>query len=145
VWALARHLGVPREIVDKPASADLVQGQTDEGDFGIRYARADELLNWLLSGYAPEELVARGHDAAEVELVRKRLAGTHWKRRLPGGGDDQPHGHRRGVSAAGRLLTTRRRCRSTPAPCGGYTTALVLAPSGPPEDAAAYAAYSRGS
>jgi len=83
VWALARHLGVPREIVDKPASADLVQGQTDEGDFGIRYARADELLNWLLSGYAPEELVARGHDAAEVELVRKRLAGTHWKRRLP--------------------------------------------------------------
>ena len=83
VWALARHLGVPREIVDKPASADLVQGQTDEGDFGIRYARADELLNWLLSGYAPEELVARGHDAGEVELVRKRLAGTHWKRRLP--------------------------------------------------------------
>jgi NAD+ synthetase len=83
VWALARHLGVPDAIVDKPASADLVQGQTDEGDFGIRYARADELLNWLLSGYAPEELVARGHDAAEVELVRKRLAGTHWKRRLP--------------------------------------------------------------
>jgi NAD+ synthetase len=83
VWALARHLGVPPAIVEKPASADLVQGQTDEGDFGIRYARADELLNWLLSGYAPEELVARGHDAAEVELVRKRLAGTHWKRRLP--------------------------------------------------------------
>jgi NAD+ synthetase len=83
VWALARHLGVPREIVEKPASADLVAGQTDEGDFGIRYARADELLNWLLSGYSPEELVARGHDAGEVELVRKRLAGTHWKRRLP--------------------------------------------------------------
>jgi NAD+ synthetase len=83
VWALARQLGVPGVIVDKPASADLVQGQTDEGDFGIRYARADELLNWLLSGYAPEELVARGHDATEVELVRKRLAGTHWKRRLP--------------------------------------------------------------
>jgi NAD+ synthetase len=83
VWALARQLGVPDVIVGKPASADLVQGQTDEGDFGIRYARADLLLNWLLSGYAPEELVARGHDAAEVELVRKRLAGTHWKRRLP--------------------------------------------------------------
>ena len=36
-----------------------------------------------VTGYSPEELVARGHDPAEVELVRKRLAGTHWKRRLP--------------------------------------------------------------
>ncbi|GJG87226.1 hypothetical protein tb265_24070 [Gemmatimonadetes bacterium T265] len=83
VWALARHLGVPREIVEKPASADLVQGQTDEGDFGIRYARADELLNWLLAGYRAEDLVARGYPAAEVSLVQKRLEGTHWKRRLP--------------------------------------------------------------
>ncbi len=83
VWALARHLGVPREIVEKPASADLVQGQTDEGDFGIAYARADALLNWLLAGYRPADLVARGFPVAEVELVRKRLEGTHWKRRLP--------------------------------------------------------------
>ena len=83
VWTLARHLGVPREIVEKPASADLVQGQTDEGDFGIRYARADELLNWLLAGYRAEDLVARGYPAAEVALVQKRLEGTHWKRRLP--------------------------------------------------------------
>ena len=83
VWALARQLGVPREIVEKPASADLVQGQTDEGDFGIRYARADELLNWLLAGYKAEDLVARGYHAHEVALVQKRLEGTHWKRRLP--------------------------------------------------------------
>jgi NAD+ synthase (glutamine-hydrolysing) len=83
VWALARHLGVPSVIVDKPASADLITGQTDEGDFGISYARADEILNWLLAGYTPAELTARGFDAADVDLVRRRLAGTHWKRRLP--------------------------------------------------------------
>jgi NAD+ synthetase len=83
VWALARHLGVPEVVVGKPASADLIQGQTDEGDFGISYARADVLLNWLLSGYTPADLVARGFDAAEVELVRRRLEGTHWKRKLP--------------------------------------------------------------
>ena len=41
VWALARHVGVPEVIVAKPASADLIQGQTDEGDFGISYPRAD--------------------------------------------------------------------------------------------------------
>ena len=83
VWALARHLGVPDVIVDKPASADLIKGQTDEADFGIRYAQADEILNWLLAGYRPAELAMRGFDPAEVELVRARLDGTHWKRRLP--------------------------------------------------------------
>ncbi len=83
IWALARHLGVPEVIVGKPASADLVSGQTDEGDFGISYARADEILNWLLYGYGAEALVARGFSADEVQVVRKRLEGTHWKRRLP--------------------------------------------------------------
>ena len=83
VWALARHLGVPEVIVGKAPSADLVVGQTDEGDFGISYPKADDLLNWMLSGYSADDLVARGFDAAEVALVRKRLETTHWKRRLP--------------------------------------------------------------
>ena len=83
VWALARHLGVPADIVKKAPSADLVVGQTDEGDFGISYQKADEILNWMLTGYKPEEIVARGFEADEVELVRKRLDSTHWKRRLP--------------------------------------------------------------
>jgi NAD+ synthetase len=83
VWALARHLGVSEEIVGKAPSADLVVGQTDEGDFGISYAKADELLNWILSGYSANDLVARGFDAADVAVVTRRLATTHWKRRLP--------------------------------------------------------------
>ena len=83
VWALARHLGVPDVIIGKAPSADLVVGQTDEGDFGISYAKADELLNWMLNGYSEPDLVARGFDAADVALVRKRLSSTHWKRRLP--------------------------------------------------------------
>jgi len=83
VWTLARHLGVPDAIVSKPPTADLVVGQTDEGDFGISYLKADEILNWMLAGYKPAELVARGFDEADVQLVRKRLESTHWKRRLP--------------------------------------------------------------
>ena len=83
VWALARHLGVPAVIVDKPPTADLVVGQTDEGDFGISYARADELLNWLVNGYSPADLIARGFDRNEVALVARRVESTHWKRRLP--------------------------------------------------------------
>jgi NAD+ synthase (glutamine-hydrolysing) len=83
VLALARHLGVPEEIVRKPPTADLVAGQTDEGDFGISYARADLILHGLLQGYAPERIEALGFARPEVELVRKRLDSTHWKRRLP--------------------------------------------------------------
>ncbi len=83
VWELAKHLGVPDVIVSKPPTADLIVGQTDEGDFGITYERADAILNWMLHGYQPDDLVARGFGADEVATVRKRLAGTHWKRRLP--------------------------------------------------------------
>ncbi|HEX6533120.1 MAG TPA: NAD+ synthase [Gemmatimonadaceae bacterium] len=83
VWALARHLGVPEAIVEKPPTADLVTGQTDEGDLGISYARADLILHWLLHGYSVDDLAARGVPRAEVELVRQRLERTHWKRRLP--------------------------------------------------------------
>jgi NAD+ synthetase len=84
VWELARHLGVPEGIVSKPATADLVHGQTDEGDFGISYLKADQILNWLVHGYSPADAVEHGgFTTAEVEIVRRRLAGTHWKRRLP--------------------------------------------------------------
>jgi NAD+ synthase (glutamine-hydrolysing) len=83
VWALARHLGVPDEIVEKPASADLVRGVHDEDELGIAYHRADPLLHWFLKGYPPDELVRRGFPAGDVELVWRRLNSTHWKRELP--------------------------------------------------------------
>ena len=83
VWALARSLGVPEVIVTKPASADLIRGQTDEGDFGISYPKADQILHWLLQGFRPQEITPLGFSEAEVMLVRKRLESTHWKRRLP--------------------------------------------------------------
>jgi NAD+ synthase len=83
VWALARHLGVPDVIVDKPASADLVKDVHDEDELGISYARADPILYWLLKGFGPGDLKDRGFPEAEVELVWHRLNTTHWKRELP--------------------------------------------------------------
>jgi len=83
VWALARHVGVPEVIVGKPATADLIHGQTDEGDFGITYPKVDRILYYLIRGLRPEEIVARGFSPEEVGLVRKRLESTHWKRKLP--------------------------------------------------------------
>jgi NAD+ synthase len=83
VWALARHLGVPREVIDKPPSADLEENQTDEGDIGITYAKADRILNLILQGYRDEAIVDRGLTFDEVRLVRRRVDSTHWKRHLP--------------------------------------------------------------
>lgn len=83
VWQLARHLGVPAEIVDKPASADLVRGVHDEDELGISYHRADPILHWLLKRHNVESLVRLGFDRTEVEIVWRRLSSTHWKRELP--------------------------------------------------------------
>jgi NAD+ synthase len=83
VWQLARELGVPEEIVAKPASADLIKGQTDEGDFGISYARADRILYFLTAGYPMQKVVELGFSKADVQLVYGKVSATHWKRRLP--------------------------------------------------------------
>ena len=83
VWALSRHLGVPDVIVNKPASADLVVGQTDESDFGISYPRADRILFYLLRGFTIERLMEMGFPEADVRLVKRKVDSTHWKRHLP--------------------------------------------------------------
>ncbi len=83
VWQLASFLGVPQVIIDKPPTADLVQGQTDEGDFGISFQNADRILHYLTQGYTKEKLISLGFREAEVLLVWDKVAGTHWKRRPP--------------------------------------------------------------
>ncbi len=83
VWALARYLGVPVRVIDKAPSADLEADQTDESDLGITYAKADQILSLILTGYSDAALAARGFAAGDITLVRKRVDGTHWKRHLP--------------------------------------------------------------
>ncbi|AIE87622.1 NAD+ synthase [Fimbriimonas ginsengisoli] len=83
VWQLATALGVPSEIIDKPASADLIKGQTDESDFGITYAKADRILHYMTQGFSRAKLIEVGFPPEDVELVWKRVDNTHWKRRLP--------------------------------------------------------------
>ncbi len=44
VRELARHLDVPSRIIDKPPSAGLWSGQTDEGEMGFSYEELDAYL-----------------------------------------------------------------------------------------------------
>lgn len=83
VWELAQELGVPDVIASKPPTADLIQGQTDESDFGISYAHADRIMFHLTQGYTPAKLIEMGYPEGDVQLVAKKISSTHWKRRLP--------------------------------------------------------------
>lgn len=44
VRMLAKHLGIPDRIIAKTPSADLYEGQSDEGEFGFSYEEVDRLL-----------------------------------------------------------------------------------------------------
>ena len=84
VRQLARAMGIPEEVVQKPPSADLWKGQTDEGELGFTYAQVDRLLYLLVDQrYTPEDCVQAGFAEAFVSTVVKRIRRNHFKRILP--------------------------------------------------------------
>ncbi len=84
VRQLAAAIGVPRRIIDKPPSADLWAGQTDEGEIGYTYAELDQLLYLLVDArYRVDEAVAAGFERAMVEDVWRRVRANHYKRTMP--------------------------------------------------------------
>jgi NAD+ synthase len=84
VRALAAYLGLPQPVLDKPPSADLWAGQTDEDELGFTYAEADRLLHHHLDeGLQPRQLAALGLAPALVEKVLARLRAQAFKRNLP--------------------------------------------------------------
>ncbi|WP_038055345.1 NAD+ synthase [Thermus amyloliquefaciens] len=83
VWGLARHLGVPEAVVAKAPTADLIPGQTDEADLGVRYLRADVILEHYLKGYPDAYIESLGYTPEEIARVKERVNRTHWKRALP--------------------------------------------------------------
>ncbi len=71
VKELAHFLGIPKPVIEKPPSAGLWKGQTDEGEMGFSYA---ELDRYLLSG----EVSARFR-----EKIESMIAASAHKRSLP--------------------------------------------------------------
>ncbi len=81
VRQLARHLGVPDNVIDKAPSADLWDGQTDEGELGFTYAEVDQLLYLLVDQrYRPEDCVAEGFEREFVDRVVRMMRQNHFKR-----------------------------------------------------------------
>ena len=71
VRELAHYLGIPREIIDKPPSAGLWEGQTDEQEMGLTYEQLDR---YFATGEASEEIRKR---------IEERIALNAHKRVTP--------------------------------------------------------------
>jgi len=71
VRELASFLGIPQQIIDKPPSAGLWPGQTDEGELGLSY---EELDRYLVTGEASNEL---------REKIESMIAASSHKRLPP--------------------------------------------------------------
>lgn len=78
VWELARALGVPEQIINKPPTAGLWAGQTDEAELGMTYALADQILQAI----AQDQSLGTFDPAAVTNVQRRMALATH-KLRLP--------------------------------------------------------------
>ncbi|WP_407420874.1 NAD+ synthase [Methanobrevibacter sp.] len=65
VFELAKYLGVPQEIIDKPPRAGLWNNQTDEDEIGMTY----ELLDKILYRFIEKEIDAKSiADELDIEV-----------------------------------------------------------------------------
>lgn len=84
VRQLARSIGVPAAIIDKPPTADLWVGQTDEGELGFTYEEVDQLLYLLVDQrYKPEDCIQAGFSESFVSTVIERIRRNQFKRLMP--------------------------------------------------------------
>ncbi|MGE5358467.1 MAG: NAD(+) synthase [Bacteroidales bacterium] len=74
VREMARALGVPQSIIDKPPSAGLWMGQTDEGEMGFTYAELEDYLEKGQGAVNP---------AVGLRIERLMRASEHKRRMAP--------------------------------------------------------------
>ncbi len=84
VRQLARHMGVPEEIIQRPPSADLWEDQTDEQEMGFTYDAVDRLLCRMVDERIdPDRLLIEGFDPALIRRVRDMVRRSQYKRCTP--------------------------------------------------------------
>ncbi|MEO8664295.1 MAG: NAD+ synthase [Ignavibacteria bacterium] len=81
---LAKHLGVPKQIIEKKPSADLWKGQTDEDELGFTYNNVDKYLQMKVDDrMSEEELRASGFDEKFMKRVNSLIIRSQFKRLPP--------------------------------------------------------------
>jgi NAD+ synthase len=84
VRQLANALNLPEVILQKPPSADLWVGQTDEGELGFTYTEVDQLLYLLVEKHSTvKECERAGFKREFIERVIARVRKYRYKRVMP--------------------------------------------------------------
>jgi NAD+ synthase len=81
---MAEFLGLPKEIIIKPPSAGLWEGQTDEVELGISYQELDSILLGIELSMDDDQISERTkHPVSEVARIRSMVKRTAHKRKTP--------------------------------------------------------------
>ena len=84
VWNLAEIIGVPEHIINKPPTADLWEGQTDEGELGLSYAEADKILFTLYEKRGSiKELLPQGFKQKQIQHIISIVNRNRFKQSIP--------------------------------------------------------------
>ena len=84
VFAMAKFLGVPKEIIEKHPSANLWDSQTDEKEFGFSYEDADKVLLMHFEQYLRNgDIVAAGIPKETVQKVLEFVEKNDFKHNVP--------------------------------------------------------------
>ena len=84
VFEFAEYLGVSRSIIDKPPSADLWDGQSDEADLGYTYAQLDKAMKlYVEDRLSRDEIIEQGCDKKMLDMIIKRIFVNQFKRKMP--------------------------------------------------------------
>ena len=69
IYEFLRYLNAPQSIIEKAPSAGLYEGQTDEGEMGIKYADIDAVLLGDSVSDEARAAVEKKHSAALHKLL----------------------------------------------------------------------------
>ena len=84
VRKLAKHIGIPPELAEKPSTPALWPDQLAETELGIKYETLDLVLYGLERFMTPEEIAEQvSVEKALVEKIKARWLSVEHKRRLP--------------------------------------------------------------
>ena len=83
IFEFAKFLGVPESIINKPPSADLWQGQSDEKELGYSYSEIDPVLEDFVDNRATKKELLKKYDKDLVEFVLKKIYQNQFKRKPP--------------------------------------------------------------
>lgn len=85
VYQLARYLKIPESIIEKPPSANLWPGQTDEKEIGYPYKVLDRILYLMYIKKVSDIKLVNfyGYIQKDIDEIRRKVTSTEHKRKLP--------------------------------------------------------------